>query len=230
MKSGTATIEAICENSIASCKITVKSSGGSSTESTLKLTNDGATNIKETTTRINANISPGMIVEEAGFYWGISKEKLVQVKESVNSYTTTIWYDLGTGKWTNALKPNTTYYYQIYVVINGTEYKSKLSKFTTASYKTEENSDKFSNLKASDITASSAKISTDYSKNTYMDAGIYFGTSPDIASMKKISEYAHGGSPSASYANSYKLGVAVYVLVKNLDCKFVENNLGDSIC
>lgn len=307
MKSGTATITAVCGNQVATCNVTVK--GNSSAESTIKITNDGATNIKETTARLNASISPGRIIEEAGFYWGTSKDKLTQVKESVNSYTTNIWYDLGTGKWTkelkpnttyyyqmyvkvngktyktdvssfktaegesytltnssvtnlkttsakisatlspgvkiekagfyygkssdkltkktetvnaytesiwyelgtgkwcDALSPNTTYYYQIYVVINGTEYKSKLSKFTTASYKIKENSDKFSNLKALDITKTSAKISTDYPKKTYDDAGFYFGTSADVASMKKTSEYVHGGSPSVSYTNSYKLGV-----------------------
>ena len=174
---------------------------------TYTLTNAAVSKLTTTSARIKATISPGVKIESAGFYYGKSSSNLTKKTETINAYAETAYYDLGTGKWCSALTPNTTYYYQLFIVVNGTEYKSPLAKFTTAKNKLVENSDKYTSLSVSDITETSAKIRAEYPKALYDDAGFYFGKIGDLASMKKTSEYVHGGTPSTSYVNSYKLGV-----------------------
>ncbi len=93
--------------------------------------NTGVTSITETTARINAAVSPGANVTEIGFYLGTSPSSMTKVVESVSAYAESIWYDLGTGKWTGALNRGTTYYYQIYAVIGGVTYTTAVDSFTT---------------------------------------------------------------------------------------------------
>lgn len=95
--------------------------------------NTGVTSITNTTARINALLSPiAGSVSEVGFYYGTSTTNMQKVVEgAVNSQVKTVWYDLGTGKWTPALKQGTKYYYQMYVIIGGKTYKSPVDSFTT---------------------------------------------------------------------------------------------------
>ncbi len=171
------------------------------------LNNTAVTNLSTTSATINAKLSPGKTIEKAGFYFGTSSSNLTKKTENVGKYTETVWYDLGTGKWCGALTPNTKYYYRFFVVIDGVEYKSSLTSFTTPANKIITGSSKFSSQKAEDITETSAKIGVFYPEDIYDDVGFYFGKTNDLATMKKTSEYKYGGSPSTSYYNSYKLGV-----------------------
>lgn len=95
------------------------------------LKNTGVTDITETTARINASLSPGANVTEAGFYLGTSPDNMQKTVEKASVFVESVWYDLGTGKWTSALNQGTTYYYQMYVVIGGVTYKSAVDSFTT---------------------------------------------------------------------------------------------------
>lgn len=107
----------------------IGSSSGNTEDSCLKAT--GVTNITDTTARINASISPGANVTESGFYLGTSPDGMAKVEDKASGYAKSIFFDLGTGKWTGALNKATTYYYQIYAIINGITYKSAIDSFTT---------------------------------------------------------------------------------------------------
>lgn len=71
-----------------------------------------------------------------------------------------------------------------------------------------ENSYIFSSIRAENITTTSAKIIADYTKDTYGDVGFYFGTSPDLAAMTKVSEFKYSSIvTTTSFNNSYQVGV-----------------------
>ena len=98
----------------------------------LRLQNSGVTSITDTTARINATLSPAGDITEAGFYLGTSLDNMQKKVEKISQADcVSIWYDLGTGKWSSALQKGTTYYYQIYAVIGGITYKSSVDSFTT---------------------------------------------------------------------------------------------------
>ena len=70
------------------------------------------------------------------------------------------------------------------------------------------NSSIFTSVRAEEVTANSAKIIADYTKDTYGDVGFYFGTNPDLTAMTKVSEYKYSSiNTTISLNNSYKLGV-----------------------
>ncbi|MBQ9867752.1 MAG: Ig-like domain-containing protein [Lachnospiraceae bacterium] len=100
---------------------------------TYTVTNTGVTSITETSARINAQVSPTATNSTVcGFELGTSSGALTITKsENTSGTTRDIWYDLGTGKWTEALKPGTTYYYRIYLVAGGTKYYSSVDSFVT---------------------------------------------------------------------------------------------------
>lgn len=70
------------------------------------------------------------------------------------------------------------------------------------------NSSIFTNVRAEGVTSTSAKIMADYTGDNYGDIGFYFGTTADLGSMAKVSEYKYSGAAGGySNSNSYQLGV-----------------------
>lgn len=97
-----------------------------------RISNYGVENITDTTASISAAVSPAGNVTEAGFYLGTSPDNMQKTVENASaSGIVKISYDLGTGKWCSALQKGTTYYYQIYAVIDGVTYKSTVGSFMT---------------------------------------------------------------------------------------------------
>ena len=100
------------------------------TWSKISVTGLGATNAQ-----INATVTFAETVkhEKCGFYFGTSSSNLKKAAkyDTINKSRklTNMWYDLN--KFGQTLKANTTYYYQFYIVANGTEYKSSVQMFTT---------------------------------------------------------------------------------------------------
>lgn len=106
------------------------STGGSTAGYTI--TDTGVTEITQTSARINFTISPTATVNEVGFYYGTAPDNMTKVVENYSGHLVTDTYQLGTGKWTGALTPGTTYYYKMYMVLsNGTVCESSVGYFTT---------------------------------------------------------------------------------------------------
>lgn len=107
----------------------LSNSGGGSNASLL--TNTGVTDITDTTAKINSTL-PGIYnISEAGFYYGTSADNMTKVVEATSGNVQTAFYTLGDGKWCGPLSPGTTYYYRIYVIINGVTHMSAIDSFTT---------------------------------------------------------------------------------------------------
>ncbi len=105
--------------------------GGGSTAG-YTITDTGVTEITQTSARINFTISPTATVNEVGFYYGTAPDNMTKVVENYSGHLVTDTYQLGTGKWTGALTPGTTYYYKMYMVLsNGTVCESQIGSFTT---------------------------------------------------------------------------------------------------
>lgn len=109
--------------------VIIDQNGGGTTTSLL--TNQPVTNITNTTARIEAKLPAVTNVSEAGFYFGTSPDNMTKVVENITGKWISFYYTLGDGKWWGALSPGTTYYYRIYVVINGTTHMSAVDSFTT---------------------------------------------------------------------------------------------------
>ena len=70
------------------------------------------------------------------------------------------------------------------------------------------NSSIFTSVRAEGITSNSAKIIAEYSNDAYGDVGFYFGTSPELTSLTKISEYKYSSIvTTTSSNNSYQVGI-----------------------
>lgn len=91
-----------------------------------------ASEITETTAKISSSLDAVHYVSTCGFYWGTSQEHMVRVTENANTNVKQIYYTLGSGKWTAALQPGTTYYYQVFATVGGKEYKGDVCSFRTA--------------------------------------------------------------------------------------------------
>lgn len=105
--------------------------GNSSGTPTSLLRNDGVTEITNSTAKISASLPSAYNISEAGFYYGTSPDNMAKVVEATSGSTITAYYTLGNGKWCGPLSPGTTYYYKIYVIINGVTHESAVDSFTT---------------------------------------------------------------------------------------------------
>ncbi len=90
-----------------------------------------ASNISNTNAQINAELSSVQYVTEGGFFISKSADMSnhTQVKETLNTSVKSMWYDMN--KWYGTLDAGTTYYYQLYAIINGTQYFTGVQSFTT---------------------------------------------------------------------------------------------------
>lgn len=89
----------------------------------------GATKLKSTSVQVNGTCSYGGIrPASVGLYWGTSSESMSKVDSDVINHKKNpfdIWYNLSN------LSAGTTYYYQLYAIVGGTEYKSNVLSVTT---------------------------------------------------------------------------------------------------
>lgn len=86
-------------------------------------------NITETNAVIKGTLSGTTYVTNVGLYIGKDNSEMYKVVESANMNVKYLTYDVN--KWVGKLQPGTTYKYQLYVTINGTEYLSECKTFTT---------------------------------------------------------------------------------------------------
>ena len=84
--------------------------------------------VSETNARIDATINLTYI-QKCGFYYGTSTSNMTRVVENINANTINIWYNFN--KYGVTLAPGTTYYYKIFIVVNGVEHQSATQHFTT---------------------------------------------------------------------------------------------------
>ena len=159
------------------------SSGG-----TYAINNTGATNITSNTARINASVSPMAYVTETGFYLGTSPDYMEKHVEHYTGNTLSIWYDLGTGKWTGALQPGTRYYYKFYLISGGKVYESSVDSFVTGN---PGDNGVVSNTGITGLDKTSVRINAELSEIRYCsEDGFYLGTSPD--NMERHPEAVNG--------------------------------------
>ena len=101
--------------------------GGSTAPGTLEDIGgyQSVTEITSTGARIQFNYGGRYNISHYGFFIGENPNNLTKVTEDIPANNIPyIFYYLGTGKWTSALKPGTTYYYKFYSTLNGT-YRSQ---------------------------------------------------------------------------------------------------------
>lgn len=93
-----------------------------------RLTVKNPTKLTSNSVQVNASCEYRVRPSEVGIYVGTSRENLPDKGyDRINHYKNPfdIWYNLA------GLKSGTTYYYQIYAVVNNREYRSGIFEFTT---------------------------------------------------------------------------------------------------
>ena len=84
--------------------------------------------VSETNARIDATINLTYI-QQCGFYYGTSTSNMARVVEDTYANTLNIWFNFN--EYGITLSPGTTYYYKIFIVVNGNEYQTATQYFTT---------------------------------------------------------------------------------------------------
>ncbi len=87
--------------------------------------------IGETNARIDASINLTYI-QQCGFYYGTGTSNMARVIEDTYANTLNIWFDFN--EYGITLSPGTTYYYKIFIVVNGNEYQTATQYFTTTGH------------------------------------------------------------------------------------------------
>ena len=85
-------------------------------------------NVSDNNARIDATINLTYI-QNCGFYIGTSTDNMQRIDEATNANVKNIWFDIK--DYYGSLYSGTTYYYKIYIVVNGVEYCSQTQSFTT---------------------------------------------------------------------------------------------------
>ena len=85
--------------------------------------------VGETNARIDATIDLTYI-QQCGFYYGKSSSNMTRVVENTYANTINIWFNFN--EYGITLSPGTTYYYKIFIIVNGVEYQTATQYFTTA--------------------------------------------------------------------------------------------------
>lgn len=156
-----------------------------------------ATKITATTVQVNGTCSyTGKRPSSVGLYFGTSQNSLTKkdsdtINHKKNPFD--IWYNL------SGLSPSTTYYYQLYAIVNGQEYLSSVKSFTT---KAEENKSQTNNLtikatKATKVKKNSVQVNgtCSYSGKRPSSVGLYFGTSQNAMTKKDSDTINHSKNP-----------------------------------
>lgn len=91
----------------------------------------GADTVTETSAILRGSFTTtGKRATECGMYLGTDQNNLTKLgSDSVNTFGTSMFYS--TAKYERSLTPGTTYYYQAYVIVNGSETKGSVESFIT---------------------------------------------------------------------------------------------------
>lgn len=115
-------------------KYLIKTNDNASSGS-ITVTTTNVTNITETNAKVNGQVSySGPRPSEVGIYFGISPDNMSKVaRDSINHNKNPfdMWYDLN-GEAGQYLSPGTTYYWQCYAIVNGSETKGEVKSFSSA--------------------------------------------------------------------------------------------------
>lgn len=109
---------------------------GSVSEPTFKFNSVKAENITKTDAQISATFDLQKI-DSSGFYIGTSQSDMKKISKSLSGNVDgagtfeKIYYKMS--NWYGKLSPGTTYYYQLYVIKNGKEFKTDIKFFKTLS-------------------------------------------------------------------------------------------------
>ena len=162
---------------------------------------NSTTNITDVNAKISSKVTFGSKITctEGGFYLGTSSSNLKKnaYPDKCNIQSTYITSSFLMSKYKETLQANTTYYFKIYVVANGTTYTSPVKSFKTLAAPTW----KLNNV--TNISVSDAKISskiTFSSQRTTTEGGFYIGTSS--SNLKKNAHPDSGLSIKSSYIES----------------------------
>ena len=152
-----------------------------------------ATDISSASAVLHAKTDIENIIADSfqyGFYYGTNSEALSSSRNIPRSENSNIKATLTT------LDPETTYYFQAYIKIDGKVYKSATKEFTTG-----RKIDLIETLDATDVQATSAQLNArlDLSKASFSSVsyGFYYGTSQDRLYLKVTSSNLSGGKYSA---------------------------------
>ena len=102
-------------------------------QSTVRITSTGATQITTTNAQLNGTCSyTGTRPSSVGVYFGSAPSTMGRfatdnINHNKNPFD--IWYNLK--EYGKTLNPGTTYYYQLYAIVDGKETKSEIKSFTT---------------------------------------------------------------------------------------------------
>lgn len=86
--------------------------------------------VTETNAVVKGILNSVYSITNCGFYIGKDNSEMYKIVENANTRASELFYDIN--KWLGQLQPGTTYRYQLYAVINGTEYASEMKTFTTS--------------------------------------------------------------------------------------------------
>lgn len=87
--------------------------------------------VSDDNARIDATINLTYI-QSCGFYLGTSTNNMTRIDEPTYNNVINIWFNLK--DYYGPLTPGTTYYYKIYIVVNGVEHVSNTLSFTTTGH------------------------------------------------------------------------------------------------
>ncbi len=159
------------------------------------------TDITDVNAKISSKVTFGSSINctEGGFYIGTSSSNLKKnaYPDKCNIKSTYINSSFLMSKYKETLKANTTYYFKIYVIANGTTYTSPVNSFKTAA------APEWKLNSVTNISVSDAKISSKItfpSQRTLSEGGFYIGTSS--SNLRKNSYPDTGLSIKSTYFDS----------------------------
>ncbi len=109
-------------------------------ENALKVSNSGtgsggifkdvySENVTETNAVIKATLREPRYITSAGIYFGTDPSNMDKIVENTNVNAVALTYDAN--KWVGKLIPGITYYYELFIVSAGIEYKTDINSFVT---------------------------------------------------------------------------------------------------
>ncbi len=163
------------------------------------------TDITDTDAKIGAKVTMGSTVQfsKGGFYIGTSKSNMKKnaYPDSTTTKSKTISFTYLMSKYKETIRPGTTYYYQIYIVADGKEYKSPTYSFKTTG---DAKAPLWSTSVSADFKDATLTAKASFAKKTKVTkASVYFGTSK--TNLKKIGSFTSSSTTTATYKASVKL-------------------------
>ena len=203
--------------------ITARAADGSGVEAACTVTvlsdvvvNDGnftsvyANNITQTDATVRFRINLSGVPTSGGFYFGTTSSNLALIKsETYSSTVTEVFFNLN--KYGKTLTANTTYYYQMYYVYQGTTYKTAVHSFTTlpnvtitptsGSVEVGQNETVQLSVAVTPAEATVTWASSDASIATVSSSGVVTGTKGGTVTITATAQYVNS-TGTASFAVS----------------------------